>query len=366
MTVFRGLPSGSAPNQTSMSSQRANGIDTQTDPDPKKSAEVTAEHDVDWNSVGTLFEILYEHDTALLLRTGNEHRQIAKEDTIETKGDSTMMKLDNGMVLHYFEYAEHRHLGDSLMLPEYNAGQPGANTAQYNALKLDNGLVLTYGEINGLAGDFFGATTPISDRKDLETRKDNFKKAFGFLATSAIGRKKAELLRKALQAEVDKVNEAIQHNSDMEKVNEQVEEIYKKLPFDLELFDKITKDNSAGAVYTDLLKANLDHFGEWARLAYNAGHACALEEAAKGKPDNLQRAYAMNAFANHFLEDNFAAGHLRVPRKATMSTSNSTLALLRNLSANVSRNHFARLVYLGAITNPVYCRSCTKKTAEKG
>lgn len=71
-----------------------------------------------------------------------------------------------------------------------------------------------------------------------------------------------------------------------------------------------------GKGYLGLALINFDHFGEDARTAYKAGHLAALRQAASSKsPANLESAYALNAFADHFLEDSFAAGHLRVPRQ---------------------------------------------------
>lgn len=61
---------------------------------------------------------------------------------------------------------------------------------------------------------------------------------------------------------------------------------------------------------------NMDHFGRDAHEAWLAGHTVACQMAASGKtPANLMNAYAMNAFADHFLEDSFSAGHMRVPRR---------------------------------------------------
>ncbi|KAM0795834.1 hypothetical protein BDR22DRAFT_825722 [Usnea florida] len=65
-----------------------------------------------------------------------------------------------------------------------------------------------------------------------------------------------------------------------------------------------------------LARVDWDHFGPDARTAYNAGHHAALDIALKGGDDHLELAYAMNAFADHFLQDSFAAGHLRTPRRA--------------------------------------------------
>jgi hypothetical protein len=71
--------------------------------------------------------------------------------------------------------------------------------------------------------------------------------------------------------------------------------------------------------YLKLAANNADHFGHWAILAYIAGHGAALQHAATAHASQdrkiLEQAYAMNAFADHFLTDLFASGHLRVPRK---------------------------------------------------
>jgi len=64
--------------------------------------------------------------------------------------------------------------------------------------------------------------------------------------------------------------------------------------------------------YFGLARINWDHFGEYARTAYNAGHSIAIQKAVGG---DLEGAYTLNAFADHFLEDSFSAGHLRTPRK---------------------------------------------------
>jgi hypothetical protein len=65
--------------------------------------------------------------------------------------------------------------------------------------------------------------------------------------------------------------------------------------------------------YASLANENQDHFAprSWAR--YTQHHAEALE-LALGK--NLDAALVRNAFADHFLTDAFASGHLRVPRDA--------------------------------------------------
>lgn len=68
--------------------------------------------------------------------------------------------------------------------------------------------------------------------------------------------------------------------------------------------------------YLGLARKNWDHFGPDARITYNAGHATALQVAANG---DLEKAYTLNAFADHFLEDSFSSGHLRTPRRGLHS-----------------------------------------------
>lgn len=66
--------------------------------------------------------------------------------------------------------------------------------------------------------------------------------------------------------------------------------------------------------YASLANENQDHFAprSWARYARH--HAEALKLAAVDR--NLNEALVRNAFADHFLTDAFASGHLRVPRSA--------------------------------------------------
>lgn len=68
----------------------------------------------------------------------------------------------------------------------------------------------------------------------------------------------------------------------------------------------------------DLLADNSDHFSVNAQDAYRIGHTEALkvaqEAGKKSDLEGLKRAYALDAFACHFLTDLFAAGHIRNQR----------------------------------------------------
>ena len=71
----------------------------------------------------------------------------------------------------------------------------------------------------------------------------------------------------------------------------------------------------------------MDHFGEDAWKVYKAGHTIALRIAKAGggpKTDataikaaekQLKEAYLYDAFALHYLTDQFASGHVRAPRE---------------------------------------------------
>ena len=66
--------------------------------------------------------------------------------------------------------------------------------------------------------------------------------------------------------------------------------------------EEITSGRSDFPGYAGLAQINWDHFGDDARTAYNAGHATAIQRAIDG---DLEGAYALNAFADHFLQDSF-------------------------------------------------------------
>lgn len=68
----------------------------------------------------------------------------------------------------------------------------------------------------------------------------------------------------------------------------------------------------------ELLKDNSDHFSHHATEAYRIGHQLAMRVAREAgihqDVEGLKRAYALEAFADHFLTDLFSAGHIRNQR----------------------------------------------------
>lgn len=74
---------------------------------------------------------------------------IAKSGDLEAKGVEDQNVPE-------FEFEEHHVLGDSLVLPGWTDADKDDKSARVNLLNLPNGLKLSYGTINGLAGDFYG------------------------------------------------------------------------------------------------------------------------------------------------------------------------------------------------------------------
>ena len=69
--------------------------------------------------------------------------------------------------------------------------------------------------------------------------------------------------------------------------------------------------------YVELALDNVDHFGWHNMKMYVQQHRAALDlasQAAGQSNETWRRALFTNAFADHFLTDGFAAGHIRVPR----------------------------------------------------
>lgn len=223
----------------------------------------------------------------------------------------------------YFEGAEHTAIGDNTLL-RFEAGKAPI-VAHEAPLPLPNGLTLTYGQVIALGGDFFGLPErPIADGSTEAERLERFTQAFDSLARLPAAKAEAEQILAVMQEEIRAANQAL-------KDGRQPHEAYDALGDSLSArWNRITGGGSFASDlfplgrYLKLAASNWDHFGPWALLAYQAGHAAALQQAVKarasGNERDLQLAYAMNAFADHFLTDLFSAGHLRVPRKALADT----------------------------------------------
>ncbi|MEB0044231.1 MULTISPECIES: phospholipase [unclassified Pseudomonas] len=218
-----------------------------------------------------------------------------------------------------FEGGEHTAIGDQTLLRFVENAEP--ILAHNVQLHLPNGFAPTYGQVLALGGDFYGiADRPISDGATPSDRLNRFIAAFDTLAVLSASKVEAVKILAVMQKEIDAVNQAIRDGK-------QPHEAYDALGDTLsQEWNKITGGGSFVSAlfplgrYLKLAANNADHFGEWAQQAYIAGHIAALQHAAAAHASRddkqLEVAYAMNAFADHFLTDLFSAGHLRVPRKA--------------------------------------------------
>jgi len=89
-------------------------------------------------------------------------------------------------------------------------------TGKDHSFTLDNGLTVTYGQINGLAGDFYGTYDPISDGSNDAEQATRFLSVYNTLAARYAGQP-AEAVNKILdilKKEVDVVNNALAHHQD--------------------------------------------------------------------------------------------------------------------------------------------------------
>jgi hypothetical protein len=97
--------------------------------------------------------------------------------------------------------------------------------------------------------------------------------------------------------------------------------------------------------------AGVDHHASW--LLY---HHQALDVARKGDP---AKALAINAFADHFLTDAFAAGHM-INKQAVMNT------VMARLRTKDQKEAFANAIATAVFTNPAAAAICAEYEGSKG
>jgi hypothetical protein len=218
--------------------------------------------------------------------------------------------------LPQFQGGEHTYLGNHARIHF-----PGADQTGSVPLPLPNGLRLSYGQILALAGDFYGLVNlAISEDPNPPVR---FLEAFHSLASAKAAVSEVPQILAIMQVEINAVNAAI-------KNGKQPSSAYAALGDSLDRqWNVLTGGGSVGTDiwpfgrYLALADTNYDHFGQHAVQAYSIGHQVALAkalEARNAKSNDLQiqllsAAYTLNAFADHFLTDLFASGHLRTPRQ---------------------------------------------------
>lgn len=249
-----------------------------------------------------------------------------------------------------FSSAEHIFAGDEIIL----RGLPSSNN-QPIRLPIENGLTLTYGEIIAMP-DFYGSPHhQISSEKTWEARKNRFTTIFSNFSHSDT--KYFYQFWPIIQDERKQVASALKAHQDVSK-------LYEKLDKPETIAVIIATDGQ----YLRLNETCFDHFNSDAVSAYQAGHAVAIDTALlgyqiqSGKNDDANAycrthepnasclydlaqqklifAYEQNAFANHYLTDRFAAGHMRTPFRAL--EEKRPIPLLGGVSGGMMHNEDGR------------------------
>lgn len=245
-----------------------------------------------------------------------------------------------------FEAAEHENIGNKVKLrfpvQNPNGGKREQDVLGANRLlRLPNGLQLTFGQIIALAGDFYGVPEkPIIDPSEKHNkmktgRRKRFIAAYNTLANAEYDGIKKELdqILKIMTEEKSQIEAALECQEGKVTISDNdghvcmvPKDVYEKLGNSLvKKWDELTGGKWIFQVpvisgrMMKLAQNNYDHFLPYAKDAYIAGHALALEKAREAsKVENreekirlLEEAYSIDAFACHFLTDSFSSGHLR-------------------------------------------------------
>eukprot|EP00026_Physarum_polycephalum_P004551 Phypoly_transcript_04573.p1 GENE.Phypoly_transcript_04573~~Phypoly_transcript_04573.p1 ORF type:complete len:448 (+),score=65.47 Phypoly_transcript_04573:60-1403(+) len=212
-------------------------------------------------------------------------------------------------------------------------------------------LLYTYGDMVGFAGDFFGPVNELSiictASSQIEAKTLFYKAFIQMWNTTDVGY--IQRIRNEMQREID----AIAANPGV---------------FPYAVFAKLP-ESRWGSVFRSklelglLLTNNLDHFASCAVFAYSAGHLFAMQTAAQAASQlqtcsnvtditqrmtctraaffTLQTAYAMNAFADHYLTDLFASGHIRTPRRLITTTCSAASSYITSFLGSSSSGGLA-------------------------
>lgn len=226
-----------------------------------------------------------------------------------------------------FDTAEHAIIVAGLKLKTEALPLDAARAAL--PLALGQSYSLTYGQLIALGGDFYGDPDhPVCKAGNLQAQVAQFSANFKSMAAA-----KAEvqnILAVADHYEFGPIAQAV-------RTGRQPSSVYAALPTSPGHIVPGDEDRAFDAAtngrYLNLAKTNFDHFGVDAIACYTAGHWLAQDTAAKAKgiSDNKARAqalllaYAMNAFADHFLTDLFAAGHMRTPRRSLYDSADNDI-----------------------------------------
>lgn len=225
-----------------------------------------------------------------------------------------------------FNSSEHAVIGDAVVLKGLDSNE--------NILTLANGVQVTYGELIALAGDYYGVPeNPICLGTTPTEQEKRFLAAYQTLATGS--QHAIYNLLALIKFEYDSVQAAMKAG--------QTEYEAMKAIVGKETIEAIVY---TGGRYITLAENNMDHFNDTACIAYHTGHGLAMQTAAQAsqlenktaQQQQLAYAYTLEGFANHFLTDHFAPGHIRTPRLALHKAYGSELGSLFSLFQHDEEN----------------------------
>ncbi|RSL48466.1 hypothetical protein CEP54_012909 [Fusarium duplospermum] len=217
-----------------------------------------------------------------------------------------------------FQGPEHRGIGDRAVLKYVDGDVSGADFS-YAGPGFRNGLVLSFGQIVALAGDFYGNCQLIGDAEQISDQWHTNPEASiqRFLSNS-------ELLNKDTRGYLNEVVDIMsQQERDVATAIQKGQDVAQAFKISGDKYDAKWGFATKGE-YLLLALCNWDHFGQDAVSAYSAGHTAALRQArtAAKKQDKaaLRYAYFLEGFACHFLTDLFSTGHMRTLRRVLHHT----------------------------------------------
>lgn len=235
-------------------------------------------------------------------------------------------EVDSGHFHSFFDTSEHIAIVQGCHLQMQNGRLDAANTQLPLSEKQD--FTLTYGQVIGLSGDFYG--DPDQPVCEAGNREQQIKKFFNnFLSLAKSPAEAKAILRIAQKWEFIPIAEAVGKGHSPSGVYAGLPTSTGHLvPDEDRAFDEATGGTwKTNGRYLNLAFSNLDHFGLDAVACYTAGHILAQREAVQAQRNSstadlhLKIAYAINAFADHFMTDLFSAGHMRTPRRALFASA---------------------------------------------
>jgi len=237
-----------------------------------------------------------------------------------------------------WEGGEHKFIGDSAWIALFK----GQAAPKENKLTLKSGAVVTFGDIVGLQGDFWGSKeNPLSDAPNFEEGVERFKKVFSDFPGNAGPEVKTET-EQITSKFVEEYNQATKNhpvgvgkhlndypnfNVDYTKITLLRFPLLAAYNFDHFVHSDIRSDIDAGSFFSATSSV---------QRAYVVAHTAAYRTMQKARETNdaslESDAYMMEAMALHYLTDMFSAGHIRTPRRLfDCSNADTGTDLLQNL-----------------------------------